>query len=141
MLAEDRRFLNRLSERLRGAPFDHAVLEEVKRSGGHDMSDLSIEDLSALMAGQYSGDWYELAFAFGETLWGYTKEVNSNIVDIDVVVWAFCLLGLCDALEQGQSDWDLQARAIHKSFLAVRDHLELDEELWLLKRTFTRRVG
>jgi hypothetical protein len=105
--------------------------------GGHDMSDLSREDLGALFEGQFSGDWHEPAFAFNELLSFYAargKEINSQ----QIAGWVWASFIISDAIKHGATQWENQFNSFLKGFVSISERLEIDQSVQILQRVFCK---
>ena len=103
--------------------------------GGHDMSDLSKEDLLALFEGQFNGDWYEPAFAFNELLSFYAacgKKINSQ----QIVCWVWASFIISDAIKHGGTQWENQFNSFINGFVTISERLEIDQSVQILQRVF-----
>lgn len=144
MTSEDRAFLDRLSLRLLNKPLDAEwLVTSVHHHGGHDTEDLSNVELVALLEGRYTGDWWKPAFAFSEMLayFAAIRHVHEPVTNEHVVTWAYAVLALADALEQGASDWDLQLDVFIESYLAVKERLDAEDAVWMMRRAFCRSMS
>ncbi|MDX9976389.1 MAG: hypothetical protein RBU21_25665 [FCB group bacterium] len=140
MTPEDRAFLDALSLRLLEEKLrPDWLVKSVHHHGGLDAASLSRSDLLALLEGSYSGDWWEPVFTFSEMLAyfaGARQLQQHRWNDEATVTWAFAVLALADALEQSASNWELQFNLVIDSFLAVRESLDVEEGLWIMRRVF-----
>lgn len=115
------------------------LIDRILKDGGHDMSDLSKEDLMALLEGRFNGDWSEPAFAFSELLSYYAacaQELNSQ----QIVAWALASFMIADAIKHGAIEWERQFEVFMKEFIIIRDRLEIDHSIQILRRVFCETI-
>jgi len=139
MMKQDIALLAGLWHRFTGQSFlARQLAGQIKKDGGHDMSDLSEEDLVSLIEGRFAGDWNKAAFAFSELLAFYVA-VDSGIQVQQVVSWVCASLIIRDAVQKGATDWELQFNNFIKVFVLVKEQLETDECVNILAHVFGSR--
>ena len=137
MPVEDIEFLGQLWGRLVGEAFAPASLAcQVKADGGHDMSNLSQEELIQLMEGSFSGQWKEPGFSFSELLSFYCVPDGVKSPK-QIVAWVFASFVIADAIQHGAADWELELDKLIDGFLAIRKSLETQESVHFFKRVFS----
>jgi hypothetical protein len=136
MTTRDLALLEKLWARLVGDGFLMRLLaEQIRKDGGHDVSDLSDEELIQLIEGRFSGDWREPAFAFGETLAFYVA-MGSEMKPQQVLGWVCSALIIRDAVRKNAADWDMVSNNLIKGFLVVRNQLHTEECVEILSSIF-----
>lgn len=136
MTKQDIAFLDGLWRRLTGDAFTPQKLaEQLKHDGGHDMSNLSEEDLLQLLDGRFSGDWKEPTFSFSELLAFYCVP-DANRSKKQTAGWVCASFVVSDAIKQGATDWELQFDKLIDGFLAVRNDLEAKDAVHVFQRVF-----
>jgi hypothetical protein len=142
MTRQDSILIERLWNRLTGRKFvPQEFVKQVHWHGGHDMSNLSEEDLLQLLEGRFSGNWHEPAFSFSELLAFYSVP-NANRdrsrTKEEIVGWVFASFVIADAIKQSGTDWEMQFNLFMNGFLEVRSDLEIDEAIEIFQRVFHR---
>jgi len=113
------------------------LVEQVLHDGGHDMSRLSREDLTSLLEGRFSGDWHKPACAFSELL-AYYRACGEELASNQVVGWVFASLVIADAIERDATEWERQFENFITGFTAVKERLQIDQSVQILRRVFCR---
>ncbi len=136
MTRQDIAFLEKLWERLSGERLvPQQLTKQIKHDGGHDVSNLSDEDLMELVEGRFAGDWKGAAFSFSELL-AYYAALGKKRTKKQVVAWVFASFVIADAIKHGAADWELQFNNFIGGFLAVRNELETEESVRVFQRVF-----
>jgi hypothetical protein len=142
MTAQDLTFIKKLWKRLASTQFvSTEFVKAVRLHGGHDMSNLSHEDLLRLLEGQFAGNWSEPAFSFSELLAYYSvpnESRDKSRTKEEIVGWVFAAFVIADAIKQGATDWEMQFNLFMNGFLEVRRELEIDEAVEIFQRVFQR---
>jgi hypothetical protein len=134
---EDIVFLGQLWGRLVGEAFSPASLAgQVKADGGHDLSNLSQEELIQLIEGRFSGQWKEPGFSFSELLAFYCVP-DGEKSPRQVVAWVFASFVIADAIKHGAADWEMEFDKLIDGFLTIRKSLEMQESVHVFKRVFS----
>jgi hypothetical protein len=140
MTKQDITLIEKLWDRLTGRKFaPKEFVKQIHWHGGHDMSNLSEEDLLQLLEGKFVGDWTAPAFSFSELLAFYSVP-NSNRdksrTKEEIVGWVFASFIIADAIKHGATDWEMQFNLFIKGFLEVRGELEIEESIDIFHRVF-----
>jgi len=142
MTRQDSILIERLWNRLTGRKFvPQEFVKQVHWHGGHDMSNLTEEDLLQLLEGRFSGDWSQPAFSFSELLAFYSvpnASRDKSRTKEEIVGWAFAAFVIADAIKQGGTDWEMQFNLFMNGFFEVRSELEIDEAIEIFQRVFHR---
>jgi hypothetical protein len=136
MTRQDVVLVEKLWNRLIGPRFEpREFLQWIRKHGGHDMKDLSDDDLMRLFEGRFTGDWNEPAFSFSELLAFYSVR-DENRPKEEVVGWVFCSFVIADAIKQGATDWEMQFDKFISCYVEIRSHLETEEAIQVFQRVF-----
>lgn len=136
MTKQDVVLIEKLWNRLTGTTFVSSdFVKVILRHGGHDMKNLSENDLLQLLEGRFTGDWHKPAFSFSELL-AYYSVPDKNRLKEEIVGWVFASFVIADAIKQGETDWEMQFNLFMNGFLEVRNDLEFDESVEIFRRVF-----
>ncbi len=139
MTSTDIFLLQQLWLRLTGEPFSNQVLvQQFERDGGIDIQHLSHEALLSILNGDFSGNWYDVAFSFSEMLASYAAQESLNIPmnDRQVVAWTAAVFVIADVITKGETEIELQFDKVILGFLAIRGKMQLPELIYLCQRFF-----
>lgn len=111
------------------------LVERVLHDGGNDMSNLSQEDVAALIEGRFNGDWHKPAFSFSELL-AYYRACGEELTSQQIVGWVFASFVIADAIEHDATEWERQFNNFISGFVTVKERLEIDQSVRILRRVF-----
>ena len=111
------------------------LADRVLRDGGTDMSDLSQEDLIALLEGRFHGDWQRPAFSFSELL-AYYRACGKEMTPHQIVGWVFASFVIADAIKQNAAEWERQFDNFINGFITINEHLEVAHSVQIIQRVF-----
>ena len=114
---------------------EEGLVNGVLKDGGLDMANLSQADLAALLDGTFAGDWHKPAFSFSELL-TYYLSCGDKLTPHQIVGWVFAAFVIADAIRHGATEWELQLNFIIDGFVTIKDHLETDDSIQILRRVF-----
>jgi hypothetical protein len=142
MTKQDVILIEKVWNRLTGRKFvPEDFVQQVRWHGGHDMTNLSHDDLLRLLEGRFAGDWNAPAFSFSELLAVYSVP-NSNRdksrTKEEVVGWVFAALVIADAIKKRATDWEMQFNLFINGFLQVRSELDVEEATEIFQHVFHR---
>jgi hypothetical protein len=143
MIHEDLLLLERLWHRLLGEVFSARILaQQLMQDGGLDIQGLSVDDLTELIGGTFSGNWREVAFAFSELLASYMaqEQMGQSLSDRQVVAWAAAVFLIADVLTRGEPYFDHKFGKFLTVLLAVRGKLEESEIIYIAQRFFSAQT-
>ena len=136
MTENDNNFLSALWQRLTNSKFSQNLLfQQFFKDGGHDVSNLSQEDLKLLADGRFVGDWKEPAWAASELLAYYSVPVSERTNE-QVVTWVFAAFVLADSIAHGDTEWDTKINFFFDGFYCVRSKLEPEEIIYIFQRLY-----
>ncbi len=105
--------------------------------GGHDMINLSEDSLVQLIEGQFTGDWHDPAFAFGELLATYAVLGEfKGIVPEQAVSWVFSSLAIAECVKRDETDWDGLIDFMIQGYLVFKDSLLPEERVQVFVSAF-----
>lgn len=129
-------FIEQLWSRLTGEDFSREqFVARLRRDGGIDISNLLDSDLTALLDGNFSGDWAEPAFTFSEMLACYSG-LDGEWEPRQIVGWAFAAIVLGQAFRRGHGDISMGFNTFLKGFLKIQAMLEVEESVEIFQRHF-----
>ena len=130
-------FLERIWFQLAEDEFSNDKLVElVLKDGGLDMSNLSRADVASLIEGTFSGDWHKPAFSFSELL-TYYQACGDELTSHQIVGWVFASFVISDAIKKGASEWELQLNFFINGFILIKERLQIDDSIHILRRVFS----
>lgn len=120
-----------LWERLVEKPFvPQEFAKQILWHGGHDMVQISRENILQLFDNTFVGDWNRVAFSFSELLAYYSvpdKDRDRSRLKEEIVGWVFASFVMAEAVRRGAAEWEMEFNFFMNAFLEVRGELEIDE--------------